>query len=211
MSERAGPWMRLQGGRRFYPLDPRAEDVHMEDIAHALSLICRFGGHCPRHYSVAEHSILVSLLVERTNPELALAGLLHDAAEAYIGDMVRPLKRGTEWGQSFSRVETGILEAIGEKFGVQLVIRLSHWELGDSELAQAISGADDLALAYEAKHLLRIDPAAEGWERLPEPPVLTDEEWHWMPSKHLLGARSQGHAEWHFVDRFANLTTAVTA
>lgn len=72
----------------------KIEDVVDNDIAHALSMICRYGGHIPSHYSVAEHSVLVSRLVEHWGyaPTFQLQALLHDAAEAYIGDMVRPLK-----------------------------------------------------------------------------------------------------------------------
>lgn len=58
--DRRGDWIQTFTGRRFWPLDPRPEDVCIEDIAHALSLKCRFGGHCTRFYSVAEHSVHVS-------------------------------------------------------------------------------------------------------------------------------------------------------
>src|SRR5262245_27549306 len=104
MSQRIGDWMQTISGRKFWPLDPRPEEVCIEDIGHALSLVCRFGGHCHTFYSVAEHSVRVSLLAEDMAKSsahwtdenirmIALSGLLHDAAEAYIGDMVRPLKR----------------------------------------------------------------------------------------------------------------------
>ena len=78
-----------RSGRHIRVLDPRPEDVYVPDIAWALSRICRFGGHAPRHDSVAQHSVLVS---ELCPPHLALVGLLHDAPEAYIGDVIGPLK-----------------------------------------------------------------------------------------------------------------------
>ena len=89
MSDRHGNWMRTFTGKRYYPIDPRAEDVELEDIAHSLSMQCRYCGHSSRFYSVAEHSVHVSYMVPQ---EHALAGLFHDATEAYLHDISRPLK-----------------------------------------------------------------------------------------------------------------------
>src|SRR5690348_18006267 len=77
-------------GRTFCPLDPKPEDIDIQDIAHALSCQCRFTGHSRKFYSVAEHCVRVSLLV---SPDLQLAALLHDASEAYLSDVARPIKR----------------------------------------------------------------------------------------------------------------------
>lgn len=107
-------WIRTFSGGRFYVLEPRAEDVRIEDIAHALSMQCRFTGHSNRFYSVAEHSVWVS---RRCDPADALWGLLHDASEAYIGDMSAPLKHQPEMSR-FRTTEKRIMAAVAEKFGL---------------------------------------------------------------------------------------------
>jgi hypothetical protein len=84
-----GDWFQTFTGRKFYPADVRPDDIAIEDIAHALANSCRFAGHCDKFYSVAQHSVLVSLMVPA---EDALWGLLHDSEEAYFLDMPRPLK-----------------------------------------------------------------------------------------------------------------------
>jgi len=86
---RVGDWCQTFSGVEFYIQDPRPEDINIIDIAHALSHICRYNGHCSFHYSVAQHSALVARLVPN---HLKLAALLHDAHEAYTGDIVSPLK-----------------------------------------------------------------------------------------------------------------------
>lgn len=109
-----GDWMQTFTGRAFFPLDPSAEDIDEVDIAHALSLLCRYGGHSSRFYSVAEHCILVSLAV---SPENALWGLLHDATEAYMGDLIRPLKRQMP---DYATAEDHLMAFICLKFGLPL-------------------------------------------------------------------------------------------
>lgn len=75
-------------------LNPNPEDIDIESIASSLSKICRFGGHLKKHYSVAEHSVFATVLAMQNNEEedFLKALLLHDAAEAYLGDVVKPLK-----------------------------------------------------------------------------------------------------------------------
>jgi len=102
-------WMETYTGKKIYVDNPNPEDICIEDIAHALSLQCRFNGHCRQFYSIAEHSVLVSQYCY----SYKLEGLLHDAAEAYIGDMVRPIKF---LFPLFNEIERKILEAIDKKF-----------------------------------------------------------------------------------------------
>ncbi|MBR9652087.1 hypothetical protein [Thalassovita aquimarina] len=105
-------WIQTISGRKFPVGEPDPEQIDIEDIAHALSLLVRFNGHCTRFYSVAEHSVHVS---HEVAPELALIGLLHDAAEAYLGDVPSPLKKQLS---QFSEFEHKMELAIGECFGV---------------------------------------------------------------------------------------------
>jgi len=113
---RFGNWMISYKGRRLYPLDLRPEDIDIEEIAHSLSNLCRFGGHCKQFYSVAQHSVLVS---NQCSPENRLVGLLHDATEAYCGDIVRPLKQHLP---GFGIIENGVWTAIAAKFEIPFAI-----------------------------------------------------------------------------------------
>jgi len=93
-NEYEGHWISTRSVPKFYYLDPQPQDILIEDIAHALSMICRFGGHTSRFYSVAEHSIRVAGQLEsyEANEDYQLAGLMHDAEEAYLPDIPRPIK-----------------------------------------------------------------------------------------------------------------------
>ncbi len=113
--QRRGDWMQTFSGRKFFPLDPRADEVSLVDIAHALSLLCRFGGHCRHFYSVAEHSVHVA----RAAPDhLKRFALLHDATEAYAVDIPRPLKLSLP---DYRMAEQLIGIVIAERFGIPLV------------------------------------------------------------------------------------------
>ena len=107
-----GDWMQTYTGHRYYPLTPQPEEIFPEDIAHALAMLCRYGGHVDRFYSVAEHCVLMSRAV---SPEHALAALLHDATEAYVCDVPRPLKRVLP---GYSDIEDLAAIAIGGRFGI---------------------------------------------------------------------------------------------
>lgn len=172
-NERIGDWVGMASGRKFWPLDPRPEEVEIEDIAQALSNLCRFGGHCSAFYSVAQHSVWVARHVECERPGrplLALHALLHDAAEAYLGDVIRPLKgsmmvdRGHGVSESFEVAERRVMAAIYRKFGMP--------RLSDADRA-IIKHADNVALATEARDLMG-DPQ---WPGLPEPHPEPVEPW----------------------------------
>ncbi len=112
-----GNWIQTVSNRRFFPLDPNPNDIDINDIAHALSMKCRFSGHTSQFYSVAQHSVLVSYAC---NPEDALWGLLHDAEEAYLVDMPKPLKVLPEF-QWFVDVSAKVQLAVCKRFGLNPV------------------------------------------------------------------------------------------
>lgn len=113
---RVGDWIQTFTGKAFYPLDPWAIEVDPLDIAHSLAHQCRYAGHCLTFYSVAEHSILVSHAVPK---EDALWGLLHDAAEAYLVDLPRPVK----WSMpEYSVHERRLQRVIAARFGLSMII-----------------------------------------------------------------------------------------
>lgn len=111
-TRRRGGCITTYSGRNFWPADPHAGDVSLEDVAHHLACINRFNGALSQPYSVAQHSVLVS---EHCPAEHALVGLLHDATEAYLGDIVTPLKRELRAAQL---IEGRIWTAVAAAFGI---------------------------------------------------------------------------------------------
>ncbi|MFF1880240.1 hypothetical protein ACFVVC_02060 [Pseudarthrobacter sp. NPDC058196] len=169
-----GNWMQTYTGRQFYPLDPRPEDVDITDIAHALSMQCRYNGHVRRFMSVAEHCVLLSHLVA---PEHALWALLHDATEAYVGDMVRPLKLHMP---EYRAVENGVMVAIAARFSI------------DPTMPAEVKQADSRMLLDERSALLG-EPAGD-WEIEGEPFGVDIQAW------------GPDVAELEYLLRFAELT-----
>lgn len=152
MADRIGDWMVTATGRQYWPLDPRPGDVDIVDVATHLAKECRYNGACLGHYSVAEHSVLVSMVVP---PQYALQGLMHDAPESYLKDLTRPVKRGV--GQVYADLEELNWRAIAERFGI------------DPELHASVKAADDSVLMAERyalfpdhKHMwsVKAEPAA---------------------------------------------------
>lgn len=115
ISTRIGDWALSASGLKFYPLDLRIHEIAIGDIAASLSKICRFGGHCKEFYSVAQHSVLVLDLVSSEPIEVQRQALLHDATEAYCGDMIRPLKTNMP---EYRTAEQNIWSAICQRFGL---------------------------------------------------------------------------------------------
>lgn len=105
--------IRTVSGIYMNVFQPTIDMICIEDIAHALSMQCRFGGHLPVFYSVAQHSVMVSLLVSE---ESALAALLHDASEAYLLDVPRPIKQKLT---NYKAIEETLMHLIAEKFGFE--------------------------------------------------------------------------------------------
>lgn len=139
-------------GRLFRPLDPASGEIEIRDIAHALAQTCRFAGHTRVTYSVAQHSVLVSYRATALDPRAALWGLLHDASEAYLTDIPRPLKSLPEFGP-YRIAERTLQSVIYSTFGCH------------GREPFAVHQADDEVLAIEFRDLM---PARVGdtWTQL---------------------------------------------
>ena len=125
-------------GRTIDLFSPSTADIDIHDIAEHLSKLCRFTGACRPFWSVAQHSLLVSRLC---HPDAALAGLLHDASEAYLGDVSSPLKHSPMMA-GYRELEAEWEQAIGRAFGVEL------WRFHDE-----VKAADKQAFSQERFHL----------------------------------------------------------
>lgn len=136
-------WIQTRKGTKFDLLSPDPATLDIEEIAHSLSLLCRFTGHTRRFMSVAQHSVIVS---ELTSPESAFDGLMHDATEAYVGDVSRPLKRLLP---DYKKIEDGVAAAISLRFGVS------------DPLPEAVKVADNVSLLWERRDLMSTPP--ESW------------------------------------------------
>lgn len=171
---RIGNWMQTRLGLPFWPLDPRPDDIRIYDIAHSLAMQCRYNGHANVFYSVAEHSVLVSTVVP---PEHALAGLLHDAAEAYVGDIIRPLKRHIT---GYDEIEQRVWRAIAERYGLPI------------DLHSSVMAADNSVLLAEQAQIMGPPPQPWGIPGEPAPVVVQ--------------GLSPSDARSAFLDRFAQIT-----
>lgn len=126
-------------GVSFAPLSPRLEDIAPADIAHALSLMCRANGHFKRFYSVGQHCLACEneARARGLSERVRLGCLLHDASEAYLSDITRPVKRGL---LEYQKAEKRLQDAIYRRFGL---------DPDDGELMRRISEIDDAMLYFE--------------------------------------------------------------
>lgn len=172
------PFIETFLGEHFQPLAPVPSTIFIEDIAHALSNQCRFSGHSREFYSVGQHSVHVSELLEEwgEDEDVQLWGLLHDASEAYLVDLPTPLKQSA-FGKDYRRAEAVLMMAICDRFGMARV------------QPERVFNADVTMLATEARDLMPFKPAHWG-----ELEVRPREERidTWMPKV----------AEFRFLERF---------
>lgn len=172
------PSIQMVSGAYFDFSNPESYEPDIDDIAWALALQVRFTGHCAAFYSVAQHSVAVSRLVPE---EYALQGLLHDAAEAFIGDMASPLK---QYLPAYKELEGIIEDAVRPKLGIP------------QKLHPSIKEADLVMLATEQRDLMP-NPGKKGWELLegvePLPERIIPKYWSWAYKE--------------FIDRHKELTS----
>jgi 5'-deoxynucleotidase YfbR-like HD superfamily hydrolase len=174
--DKQAPWIQTHSGRRFCPTNPNPDSIVLQDIAHALSMICRFSGHSSSFYSVAQHSVLVSYVCDISD---RLFGLLHDGSEAYAGDFSSPLKHSGLFN-GYIEMESKIQQAICKRFSLPMQ---EPW---------SVKRADKVLLATERRDLM--SPRRSDWESPYEPLPFKIEPW------------SQQEAKDRFIKRFFELT-----
>lgn len=171
-------WIQTYSGRRFNPTKPNPDAIVIQDIAHSLSMQCRFSGHCKKFYSVAQHSVLVSYICDSQD---ALWGLLHDASEAYLVDVPRPVKR-SGMIEGYLQMEKVMQAAVCKRFGLPLVE------------PRGVKKADTQLLSTEARDLM--SPLHSDWQETE--PALPFKIEAWGPDR----------AKDMFMKRFFELTGA---
>lgn len=169
------PEILLSSGNYFNLLAPDESEFTILDIAHALSNLCRFNGHTREFYSVAQHSVLVSQILPVDDQ---LPGLLHDAAEALVGDMVRPFKNILP---DYRAIEKSVEAAVLKRFGI-------------SSIPASVTHADLILLATERRDLLPQDDRQ--WGLLDGITPLDARIEPWTPIR----------AEFEFLNRYSFLT-----
>lgn len=169
--DKEAAWIQTYSGRRFNPTNPNPDAIVIQDIAHALSMQCRFTGHTKKFYSVAQHSVLVSYICDSGD---ALWGLLHDASEAYLVDVPRPLKRSGKF-DSYLEFEAQMQEAICKRFGLPF------------KEPPSVKKADTQLLATEARDLM--SPLHPDWIQRVDPLPFLIEAWDHQKAKDMFMKR----------------------
>lgn len=161
-------------GRIFNVIEPDPAKVNIVDIGHHLSQLCRFTGATREFYSVAQHSVLASNLVK---PQWALQALLHDASEAYLNDIARPVKYAAGFGPAYKELEEIVMVVVAEALGFS-------WPEHKS-----VKAADEILLRTEQRDLM---PAV----RRHAGDTLEETIWGWEPKE----------AEFLFFQRYEEIT-----
>lgn len=189
LNHERGPWAQTYSGARVYPYDPQPGDFLPLDIAHQLALVNRFGGATIQPYSVAQHALLCEHIARKSDAfkdltnnmriNLAYWGLLHDAPEYIIGDMIRPVKQQVP---QYRSMEDAIMEAMEIQFQMP--------QVGKEE----ITYMDDLACSTERYVLL---PNAEPWGGMPNPDKLPTEimDLTWIEARNQYLQKLQTYME----------------
>lgn len=172
------------------------EDIHLRDIAHSLSLICRYGGHTDRHYSVAEHSIIIAKCLEsiQSFSDLSLNALMHDSSESYTGDIVTSLKRKL----NIKKLENKILKTIFKKYGIN----------NNNNGHVVVDILDKWVTHFEIKHLIRKANLLFFEEDYRIHSILTDISYKKsidIVNQRLMKERTKSQIEEEFVDYFTIL------
>lgn len=152
-----GNWICTSTGRQVFPLNPKAEDISIEDVSHALSHQCRYTGHTFSFYSVAEHSIWVARGVAALGGNITEQrwGLIHDASEAYLSDISSPVKRHPSFA-FYREVEKGLMRAIAEHFGLP------------AQEPEVVRYVDAQMIAFESMDKRIIKNRHPGWPLVPQ-------------------------------------------
>ncbi|HRR06195.1 MAG TPA: hypothetical protein P5105_02835 [Victivallales bacterium] len=180
-------WIETFSGKIFHPFSPSLDSIDIVDIAHSLSMQCRFNGHCKRFYSVAEHSLNTTLYFEENYKNaslLSLLALLHDASEAYLSDIPRPIK---PFIHNYISAERKLTYSIFAKFA-QYQPSKSEWNM--------IMKADNAMLYMEALQLT--STKGKNWD-LPEKPILNIK----------INCYTSAYAKKKFLDKFFELQTKI--
>lgn len=195
MSKKPRAWQRMLSGRRLDLLDPSPVDIEIDDIAHGLARVARWNGQTTGDwaFSVAQHSVIVEQVMADLQPDLEihwrLAGLLHDAPEYVVGDLISPFKAAM--GVDFKTLENRLQEAIHIRFGIPPLV--------PTKIHRLIKKADKASAYFEATQVAGFQPDEAGkfWG-IPNTSLQIDATpWPTATSKEV------------FLERFEELSTAL--